>query len=112
MLDRGTAPSYRSTTRLLEIESEFTDDWLRGHAMRVGLAGPRTPEDAIERLLPTIRSDIYLESDRIRDAGFGHLYLLRETAAATENARALEGFLSIPHKRAMEIARTPHLFND
>ncbi|MCB1337859.1 MAG: glycosyl transferase [Maritimibacter sp.] len=104
--------SDRSTTRLLEIESEFTDDWLRGHAMRVGLAGPRTPEDAIERLLPTIRSDIYLESDRIRDAGFGHLYLLRETAAATENARALEGFLSIPHKRAMEIARTPHLFND
>ena len=33
-------------------------------------------------------------------------------AARAENARALEGFLTIPHKRAMEIARTEHLFSD
>ncbi|MEZ5721647.1 MAG: DUF5928 domain-containing protein [Paracoccaceae bacterium] len=102
----------RSTTRLLEVESEFSDDWLRGHAVRVGLAGESTPEAAIARLLPTIRSDLYLESDRIRDAGFDNLHRLRETAAPEDNARALARFLSIPEERALKIARTAHLFSD
>ncbi len=104
--------SDRSTTRLLEVESEFSDDWIRGHAVRVGLAGDSTPDAAIARLLPTIRADFYLESDRIRDAGFEHVHLLRETAAAEENARALSQFLTIPMARALDIARTEHLFRD
>ena len=104
--------SDRSTTRLLEIECEFSDDWLRGHAVRVGLAGVSTPEEAIGRLLPTIRADLYLESDRIRDAGFDNVHLLRETAAPEENARALTRFLTIPEDRALDIARTEHLFSD
>ena len=41
-----------------------------------------------------------------------HCHFRSNSGLWTENARALEGFLSIPHKRAMEIARTPHLFND
>ena len=102
----------RSTTRLLEVESDFSDGWILGHAMRVGLAGERTPPEAIDRLLPTIRSDFYLESDRIRDAGFEHAYLMRETATAEENAAALAKFLSIPEDRAQEIAATPHLYAD
>jgi hypothetical protein len=104
--------SDRSTTRLLEVESAFSDGWLRGHAMRVGLAGESTPEDAIKRLLPTIRSDFYLESDQIRDAGFENVELLRETASAEDNARALSRFLTIPEARAMKIARTDSLFSD
>jgi hypothetical protein len=102
----------RSTTRILEVESEFTDEWLRGHAMRVGLAGQRTPEDALTRLLPTIRSDFYFESDRIRDAGFDNTYLMREAASPEENAIALAKFLTIPEERALEIARTDYLFAD
>ena len=102
----------RSTTRILEIESEFTDDWILGHAMRVGLAGERTPADAIEKLLPTIRSDFYFESDQIRDAGFDETYLLREAASPEENAVPLAKFLSIPEERAQEIAQTERLFAD
>ena len=104
--------SDRSTTRLLEVESEFSDGWIRGHAMRIGLAGESTPEEAIRRLLPTIRADFYLESDQIRDAGFGNVDLLRETATPEENARALSRFLTIPEARALDIARTDHLFGD
>ena len=104
--------SDRSTTRLLEVESEFSDNWLRGHAMRIGLAGESTPEEAVQRLLPTIRADFYLESDQIRDAGFDSVHLLRETAAPEENARALSRFLTIPEARAMDIVRTDHLFGD
>jgi len=104
--------SDRSTTRLLEVESEFSDEWITGHAQRVGLAGERTPPDAIERILPTIRADFYFESDRIRDAGFEHADIMRETASPEENAQALAKFLSIPEERALEIARTEHLFAD
>lgn len=104
--------SDRSTTRLLEVESAFSDDWLRGHAMRVGLAGEGTPDEAFDRLLQAIRSDFYLESDRIRDAGFPNVERLSERAPPEENARALARFLSIPEGRALEIARTTDLFAD
>jgi hypothetical protein len=102
----------RSTTRLLEVESEFSDAWILGHARRVGLAGERTPPEALDRLLPTVRSDFYFESDRIRDADFPNATLMRETASPEENARALAKFLTIPEERALEIARTDHLFSD
>ncbi len=102
----------RSTTRLIEVESDYSDEWLRGHAMRVGLAGERTPEDAIERLLPTIRTDFYFESDQIRDAGFENADVIRESASSEENAIALAKFLTIPEDRALEIARTDDLFDD
>ncbi len=104
--------SDRSTTRLLEVESQFSDDYLIGHAMRVGLAGERTPPDAIARLLPTIRADVLFESDRIRDAGFSEFYRMRETASDEENAAALAGFLTLPKEKAAEIAAVPGLFSD
>ncbi len=104
--------SDRSTTRILEIESQFSDEYLVGHAMRVGLAGERTPPDAISRLLPTIRADVLYESDRIRDAGFTDFYRLRETATEQENAVALAGFLNLSPEKAGEVATSDGLFSD
>ena len=52
------------------VTCQFSDDYLIGHAMRVGLAGEQTPAETLERLLPTIRGDIVFESDRIRDSEF------------------------------------------
>jgi hypothetical protein len=60
----------RAKTRVLEIECRFSDDYLIGHAMRVGLAGENSPRETLERLLPTIRNDITFEADRIREADF------------------------------------------
>lgn len=102
----------RATTRLLEINCTFTDDYLIGHAMRVGLAGERTPQETLERLLPTIRNDIVHESDRIRDAEFENHLRIREEDSIETNARALERFLTITPDQALEIARTDHLFAD
>ena len=104
--------SDRSVTRILEIECQFSDDYLIGHAMRVGLAGERTSEDTLERLLPTIRNDMTLESDRIRDAQFEHYCRMREVASTEENARTLADFLKIPPEKAAEIADTHYLFAD
>ncbi|MDY6859633.1 MAG: DUF5928 domain-containing protein [Pseudomonadota bacterium] len=104
--------SDRCTTRLLEIQTTFSDEYLLGHAKRVGLAGERTPQETIDRLLPTIRYDVVFESDRIRDADFPHFYRIREEASADENAEPLSAFLSIPPAQAREIAATEYLYVD
>ncbi|MFD2741032.1 DUF5928 domain-containing protein [Sulfitobacter aestuarii] len=104
--------SDRSMTRLLEINCQFSDDYLIGHAMRVGLAGEQTPQDTLARLLPTIRNDMVFETDRIRDANFEHHSRMRETAGEEDNAEALSRFLRLPTDKAREIAAADHLFAD
>lgn len=104
--------SDRSVTRILEVECQFSDDYLVGHAMRVGLAGEQTSPETLERLLPTIRNDMVFESDRIRDAGFEHFAVMQETAQPSENADALADFLSVALPAAHEIAASGALFSD
>ncbi|WP_096786753.1 DUF5928 domain-containing protein [Rhodobacter sp. CZR27] len=102
----------RAQTRLLEVQCEFTDDYLIGHARRIGLAAEHTPAEVIDRLLPTIRYDIRFESDRIRDAEFRRIYRIREAASVAENTRPLAEFLGISEAQAHEIAATDYLFVD
>ena len=104
--------SDRSTTKMLEIQCTFSDAYLIGHAKRVGLAGEMTPQETIDALLPTIRADVVFESDQIRDAGFEHLFRMREGGDADENLLALARFLDIPEDKAREIASTDHLYVD
>ena len=102
----------KAKVRLLEIECEFSDDYLIGHAKRVGLAADGTPKEVLDRLMPTIRFDVRFESDQIRDAGFSPFYQLRQSASAEENAVPLAEFLDIPLDQAREIAATHYLFVD
>jgi Family of unknown function (DUF5928)/Core-2/I-Branching enzyme len=102
----------RSRLRLLEVECVFTDDYLVGHARRVGLAGPHTPVTAMDQLLPTIRYDVKFESDRLRDLDLAGHYRMRQTASVEENAAVLAEFLGIPVETARDIAATDYLFVD
>ena len=102
----------RSTTRLLEIDCVFTEDYLTGHARRIGLAGETTSAETLAQLLPTIRYDVTYQSDRIRDAQFPQHGRLREVASVTENAKTLMSFLSVSEPTALTIAAAPHLFVD
>ncbi|RPE67188.1 core-2/I-Branching enzyme [Pacificibacter maritimus] len=102
----------RSSTRLLEIECEFSDDYLDGHAKRVGLAGDQTPADAMERLLPTIRSDINHEYDVIRDEEFENYERISQSNSPEENAAPIARFLQISEEDALKIAKTDYLFYD
>ncbi|KIN78594.1 DUF5928 domain-containing protein [Sulfitobacter mediterraneus] len=104
--------SDRSVTRIMEIECQFSDDYLIGHAMRVGLAGDQTSKDTLARLLPTIRNDMLHESDQLNDAEFENHCRMREIAGSDENAQELGHFLNIPMDKAAEITRTDHLFAD
>ncbi len=102
----------RSVTRILEIDCSFSNEYLIGHAMRVGLAGDQTSQETLARLLPTIRNDMLFESDAIRDAQFENHERIRETAASDDNAEALSKFLGITQEKAHEIAATEYLFAD
>jgi hypothetical protein len=104
--------SDRSRTKFLEIQCHFTDDYLIGHAMRVGLAGEQTSAETLERLLPTIRGDIESESDAIRDAGFDNHFLFKERAAVDVNTAHLSEFLGVDYDKARTIAEAEHLFAD
>ncbi len=104
--------SDRSVTRILEIECNFTDDYLIGHAMRVGLAGEQTSQETLDRLLPTIRNDMVFESDAIRDAQFENHSRIRENGSLDENANELAKFLGIGGDKAHEITNNDYLFSD
>ncbi len=102
----------KAKIRLLEIECLFDDDYLIGHAKRVGLAGEQTNADTVSRLLPTIRNDIVFERDAIRDAEFSNITCIKEQADVDENAAALAQFLGVSFDVARTLAQTPHLFVD
>ncbi len=102
----------RATSRLLEVECDFTDDYLIGHAKRIWLAGEQTSEETLQQLLPTIRFDVIYESDRIRDANLANYGRIRQGAGVDENAPALGQFLTVPPEVARSIADTPYLFAD
>jgi hypothetical protein len=102
----------RSTLRILEIKCQFSDEYLIGHAIRVGLAGEHTQTETLDRLLPTIRNDITFESERIRDAGFAHFEQMLEAADLDQNARALGRFLGMDLEKARELADLEYLYAD
>ena len=104
--------SDRSGTRILEVDCNYSDDYLIGHSKRIGLAGEQTSEDTLERLLPTIRNEIAFEKDRLHDAGFESLYTIKESYTAHENAGPLADFLGISPEKAQQIADTPYLYSD
>ncbi|MDD8023019.1 MAG: DUF5928 domain-containing protein [Paracoccaceae bacterium] len=104
--------SDKAVTRVLEIECDFTDDYLLGHARRVGLAGERTPQEVIDRLLPTIRYDLKFESDRMRDARFPAFMRILQSAGPEDNALPLARFLGCDPELAHRIAATDYLFVD
>ena len=104
--------SDRSETRLLEIDCQYTDDYLEGHAKRVGLAGEHTAPETLRTLIPTIRNDVFRESELIRDQNFPEFYRIREKADPEENAGPLAEFLGLDRAKAMDVMSTDYLFVD
>ncbi|AVO37815.1 DUF5928 domain-containing protein [Pukyongiella litopenaei] len=98
------------TTRILELDCDFSDDDLAGHANRIGLAADDTPASALDRLLPALRREIRQQSDTIRDGGFAHFTRVREGADRAELAAAVGRFLSVPADTAARIADIDDLF--
>jgi len=90
--------SDAGTTKLLEIG--------------VGLAGEMTPQDTINRLLPTVRHTFEFEADQIRDANFPNSFEICEVNADEANIAALAGFLDVAADVARDILDVDYLFVD
>ena len=102
----------KSTTKLLEIKCDMTDDYLAGHARRVNLVGDQTSDETLAQLLSMVRDDITSESDRIRGAEFENYHCIVEASSLQDNAYSISRFLSVNDETARKIAKTPNLFVD
>ena len=101
----------RSRARLLEVECEFTDEYLIGHAKRVGLAAQDSSQDTLGQIIPTIRYDIAFESERIQDSNFQGYHRIQQDHSANKNAEVLASFLDVTPEVAQKLASTPYLFD-
>jgi diadenosine tetraphosphate (Ap4A) HIT family hydrolase len=89
--------SDRANARILELQCVFDDQYLVGHARRVGLATDRTPDEVIERMLPTLRHEFADQSVRIREAEFQHHWRVREDRDLARKRRRAQRCLQ--HRR-------------
>jgi len=104
--------SDRANARILELQCVFDDQYLVGHARRVGLATERTPDEVIQRMLPTLRHEFADQSVRIREAEFQHHWRLREDRGPGENAAVLSDYFNVDAETGYALAETPYLFAD
>ncbi len=102
----------RCTTKLLEVQCSFSDEYLKGHAHRVGLITDHSSDDAIARVLPTLQYDMVFESERLRDADFSDFFRIKQSNSDHENAVAISDFLGVSDEQALKIAQIDHLFSD
>lgn len=102
----------RATIKTLEVSCSFSNDYLRGHAIRSGIASSGSSDDALSRLVPTVRQDLAFESDQIRDRNFPHLYTISDRNGSEDNMMQISAFLDVSEDKARMIAETPYLFAD
>ncbi len=102
----------QATTHVLEIECDYSDDYLVGHARRVGLAGDHSPAEQVARLLPALRNSLAYESELIRASDLDGHFRLRESAERTQNEATIAAFLEIPVEKAQAIMQLEYLFLD
>ena len=102
----------KSTTKLLELHCTFSDEYLAGHAHRIGLASNATPPSVMDGLLLTVRRDIMNEHNQILDSDFPDYFLIDERKSVEKHTSALASFLDIDQDTAQRIAETQHLFAD
>ena len=102
----------KADTRVLLIESDFDDDYVRRHIERVGLAGAHSAPAYVNSLIPTVRGDLEHEADRIRDLELTGFETIGRYHGTGENAAALARFLGVDAETAEELTHTENLFDD
>ncbi|MDO5648638.1 DUF5928 domain-containing protein [Paracoccus sp. (in: a-proteobacteria)] len=101
----------RSETRILFVDTPFTDDYILGHMQRIGLIADATPDNVVQSLLPVMRAQLQAEAESLHDQGFQHFATLGDDNHGA-NQRAIAQFLDVSDEQAGHIANTPHLFAD
>ena len=102
----------RSKTKILQIDCDFSDEYLIGHAKRIGLVGEKTGDETISKLMPTIRADIMHEADILRDENFPNYTRVKQQDTVEDLAASLTAFMNISEEKSMQVARTKPLKED
>lgn len=98
--------------RVLELVCELSDDWLSGHAARVGLGSSEDQGDLRTGLMATMRQNIEDEQSDIRDLDLPTHIRVFDSDDAGRLARPLAEAFGISIDGGAALARTPHLFED
>jgi len=100
------------TLRILEIQCEFTDDWLLGHAERIGLGSQAHLGQLNEGLLITLKHNIEDEKSRLRGLNLPNHFRIMDGMEPGPMARPIASALDISVDAGAKAARTPYLFHD
>ncbi|MFS4438130.1 DUF5928 domain-containing protein [Paracoccaceae bacterium GXU_MW_L88] len=98
--------------RVLEIDCEISDEYLRGHAQRVGLGGAEHGAQMQQTILGALRRDFTIEQERLRATDPANTTLLTQGGNWGQNRAAMMKFLDIDIPAAERLLHTPNLFDD
>lgn len=98
--------------RVLELTCELSDDWLSGHAERVGLGNAQDQGDLRANLMTTLRQNIEDEQSDIREMNLPNHIRVGQGDEAGKLARPFAEAFNVSIDLGAKLARTPHLFED
>ena len=104
--------SDRNTTRFLEINCEFDDEYISGHARRIGLISDQIAVETLVKLLISIRNDLKKEIDSIGDLKLEFTYKIDEKETVRKNADELSRFADIAMEEALDIVTVDWIYSD
>ena len=104
--------SDRNTTRFLEINCEFDDEYISGHARRIGLISDQAAVETLVKLLISIRNDLKKEIDSIGDLKLEFTYKIDEKETVRKNADELSRFADIAMEEALDIVTVDWIYSD
>lgn len=100
----------RADLGLLEIDCTLDPAFLAGHARRIGLIGPATPEPTVAAVTAALKVELEAEADRLRALRLPGYHRIREGAGVAEMCVPLAAFLGIPTATAEGILAAGDLF--
>lgn len=104
--------SDRNTTRFLEINCEFDDEYISCHARRIGLISDQIAVETLVKLLISIRNDLKKEIDSIGDLKLEFTYKIDEKETVRKNADELSRFADIAMEEALDIVTVDWIYSD
>ncbi len=99
------------TLHVLEIGCQYSDDYVIGHADRIGLNGSQLSGSAQVEMIAAIRRIFSDENSAIRKLNLPAMFRIKVGDEPAEIAEILAGFAGIHPKRALFIAGEPALFD-
>ncbi len=92
--------------RVLDVKCDFDNDYLVGHAHRIGLADDNISPEMSNSLITALQNNIQSDQDSLQEMGLPVLYTISESASDEANSVALAYFMKIRTPRAEKITQS------